>query len=242
MTTDAGDNQKDTVLQGAGGDSDDKGQQDSTTPKTYTEEEVEKKFSEQRSVLDKKVAVLEKAAERSKKAIEAADARAKDAEDAMTRAAEEREKSELVSIGDNADALSIFHGKRSIREGQETLRQEKADLARDRAQHEEDIKELKELKAFRSATEIASKPEYKDVEASQLVELSDGTTESMEKLAKALSGVKPKETKGGKDSKTKAPDSGESDGGGAHPTNEQLEEMSMDKYAEHVKKRDEGKI
>ena len=53
---------KDVVPVG-GGDSKDTPPSDSTPPKVYTEDEAEAKFSQQRSVLDKKVTGLEKQVE-----------------------------------------------------------------------------------------------------------------------------------------------------------------------------------
>ena len=205
MTTDAPEEPKDALPKGQ--PSEEK-KEPSASPKMYTEVQANKLADEKHSTLDTQIAELVKVGAKATRAIEVADKRAEDAEEALSRAAQEREKKELDGIGDNADALSLFHGKRTLREGQEKLRLENAELERKKAEHDEDLKEVKGMKALRVAMDIAAK--HKGVEASTLVDLTDGKRESMEKLAKALSGVKPKETS----EKPSKPDSGDNDGGG----------------------------
>lgn len=205
MTTDATKDPKEVLPLGEPSEGEPK--EPSAQPEMLTKDQAEKLANERHSTLDTKISTLEKAVTKAAKATEAAEKRAAGAEEALSRAAQEREKAELEGIGDNADALSIFHGKRTLREGQETLRRETAELERSKAEHAEALAEVAQVKILQVATEIASRNK---VDASTLVELTDGTKDAMEKLAKVLGSVKPKEP-------PLIPDSGEHDGGERKP-------------------------
>lgn len=195
----------------------------STEPEMLTKEQAEKLANERHSKLDKRISELEKITQR-------ADARAKAAEDRLAKAARQAEDAERDSIKDSPDALSLFEQRVKLRQDREAFEAE-------RVAHAEDIAEAKQYKITRVADEIAS--EY-EVDSSLLVQLTDGSREKMEKLAKSL----PKKEAGDNKpnlQKPPKPDSGKTSGRFGKPTLDQLEHMSMDEYAEYVKDRDKHK-
>ena len=198
---DAKDQPKDVVPEVQGEDSKDKGQQDSTQPRVYTEDEVEAKFSQQRSVLDKKVAKLEKE-------LVTATGKAKDATGQLSQWQKEQDERELEAASGNKEALSAAEERHKHRETKSELAQVKQELdgerERGKQRDEETVKSTKE----RNAREIATRLE---VDASQLLKFTDGSSEAMEELAKVL----PKKGEATLPIKL---DSGKTTGGGDTPT------------------------
>ena len=187
MTTDAEKEPTDVLL--GGEPSGEKPAEPSAPPEMLTKDQAEKLADQKHSKLDTRIGVLEKQGVACAKALEAADQRAKDAEEALERAERAKEEVELEGIKDNSDALSLFTAKRAHKDAVKALAEATRKLESEKAEHAEEILEAKKWRVFSDATEIASK--YKGVEASNLVELTDGSKENMEKLAKALSGTKP---------------------------------------------------
>lgn len=209
----------------------------STPPEMLTKEQAEKLANEKHSTLDKRIGELEKAGKTATRAVQDAETRAQVAEEALANAERANEQKEYDGIKDNPDALSIFESKKALREAMTEFRKRETELKRKELENEETITEAKEFKVLQKATEIASK--HKGVTASELVELTDGTPEKMEKMAARLSGTKPAVVQ--LEGKPFEPDSGAGTGGDGKYTNEQLEAMTEEQYAEYARKRDEKK-
>ena len=176
MILDAKDQPKDVVPEVQGGDSKDKGSQDSAQPKTYTEDEVEGKFSQQRSVLDKKIDKLEKA-------LSNASDRVKDAEGRLSQWGKDREEAEVAAAGDDKDALSRVRARQEQRETKAELAAVKKELDAEREKAKEASAQAQEIDRTTRAAEIAVRH---NVDFNPLVKFTDGSVEAMEELAKNL--------------------------------------------------------
>ena len=205
----------------------------SSQPEMLTKEQAEKLANERHSKLDKRIAELEKIGTKAAKAISAAEARAQAAEEALANAERAKEEAEFEGVRDNPDALSTLKAKKAVKDAQAQLARDRAQLAREKAEHEEALSEVAKYKTAQKAAEIASK--YKGVEASELIDLTDGTPEKMEKMAIRLSGGKTRESK--QEEKPFQPDSGDGRGGKGKPTMEQLENEPIESYMERAKDR-----
>ncbi len=233
MTSDTNANQQD-IVPGEGQSS--AGQQKSSTqPEVFTKDKVEQLIRERHSTLDKRIAELEKTTQVANKALEAERQRAKTAADRAAQLEEEKSRRELEGIKDNPDALSLWQARQTHRDEVRQLEAEKEALAQQKAQYATDLEEAKTYKVFKNAHTIASKPEYAGVKAETLVELTDGTPDKMEGLAKLLKAAmgQPAATK----TETSPPDSGRSTGGAGEPSAEELDAMPMAQYAEWYNKR-----
>ena len=239
MTSDAKGNQQevaivvagqDTVLPEVGLPSGEKTPTPSTPPETYTKEQVEKLVSERHSKLDKRIAELEKVTAKSTKAVELAEKRAADAEAAFVKAQKEKDDADLEAIRDNPDALTQYQIKVRHRERDAELTRRERELIQREAEDEEAKQELLEFKQTKLASEIASK--FEGVDPATLTELTDGSAEKMELLAKKLGTLKVKkeEVPGSPEFK---PDSGLTSGGARKLTAEQIETMPVETYAQH---------
>lgn len=209
-------------------DSEETSLEDSSTkaPKVYTEDEVEKKFSQQRSVLDKKIAEMEKALNKFADAKGLAEKRASEAESSLQEMQRQKDDAELAGVRDNPDALGLFQARQRVRQRDAVLAKREQDVMAKESEIAEARREVEENKKSKLASAIASK--YEGVEADLLLELTDGSPEKMEALAKRLH--KPKART------SKSPDSGETIGGTGKPTMEQLENMPMEEFAKHASK------
>ena len=206
MTTDAKDKPRDVVPPEAGGDSKDRVPKDSS-PKTYTEEEVELKFSSQRSVLDAKVAKLEKSGEVTTKRAEAA-------EEALTQDRKERREAELEAAREDPTQFSAVQ-QRQKREAKEAeLAKERRELDAEKEKHQETVKsDLDTIRIFNRTKLAAEVAVDKGVSADALLKLTkEDSREAMEATAKLLSEKKPplrpdsSKTIGGKDISALTPD------------------------------------
>ncbi len=207
----------------------------STEPEMLTKEQAEKLTNERHSKLDKRISELEKATSQSTKAREAAEARAKAAEDRLAETQRQAEEAEREEYKDSPDALSLFDQRVKHRQNEERLKKEREAFEAEKATHAEEMSEAKQYKVTKLADEIAS---TYGVDSSLLIQLTDGSREKMERLAKSL----PKKEAGdNKPNLQKPPDSGKTSGRFGKPNLAQLESMSMDQYAEYVKERDKHK-
>lgn len=206
----------------------------SQPPEMLTREQAEKLANERHSKLDKRISELEKQSNRAVKGQEAAQARAQAAETAYAELQRERESQELEGIKDNPDALTIFQRKKALREMEVALNKREAEMKRREEENTEALAEVTRFKVVKQAMEIVAKPGYEDVSAEDLIELTDGTPEKMEKMALKLAKLKPKASE-----KTEPfePDSARNKGGASKPTQEQLEKMTPAQYAEWAKTR-----
>jgi len=181
----------------------------STSTEMLTKEQAEKLANERHSKLDREISDLKKATAKAASTIQAAEDRAQAAEAEVSKAQKAKDEAEYEAARGNPDTLTLYERNKVIREAEVELKRKQAELKRSQLEHEEAIKEIADFKITKLATEIASK--YKGVEASTLIELTDGTPEKMEKLAQKLSGTKPPKEP---EEKPEPPDSGETKGGG----------------------------
>jgi len=202
--------------------------QPSTQPETFTKEQV----AERHSKLDKTIADLQKANESTKKAIEAANAKAESYAQKLAEIEEQKSRDELNRIGDNPDALSLWQAKQVHKEMVAEFEKSKASFDTERSKFLVDLEEVKNYKTLKSASDIVSKPEYKGVDAQKLVDLTDGSPEKMEGLAKLL-----KAGMGEPTATTILPDSGKATGGAGEPNADELDKMSVSQYAEYYARR-----
>jgi colicin import membrane protein len=201
----------------------------SSEPEMLTREQAEKLANERHSKLDKRIAEQDRVISRATKAIEAAEARAEAAERALAEAERAKEESEYESVRGNPDALTTWQAKKAVKDAEAKLAKERAALEKEKSENAEALAEATEYKKIKAASEIASK--YEGVEASELIELTDGSPEKMEKMAQRLG--KPKESQPAKPK----PDSGAGKGGPGKPTLEQLENWSEEEYMRWAKDR-----
>ena len=203
MVTDAKDTKTDAVPEKGGG-SEDEGQKDSPQPKVYTEDEAEKKFSSQRSVLDRKVTGLEKS-------LESATKRATDAETRETARLAAADEAELEDAEGDKEKLTDIQLRQKNRKDRITNEAEAKRLEIVAAEQQAEIDAAKatqfEVKVFEIATKYKLKPDT-------LKDLGITDLEQLEKVAKAMS------TKEGT-----GPDSGGSVGGGERTEQEKLDRM-----------------
>ena len=192
MVTDAKDTKTDAVPEKGGG-SEDKGQKDSPQPKVYTEDEAEKKFSSQRSTLDKKVTGLEKSLETATK--RATDAEAREVERLTTA-----DEKELEAAEGDKEQLTAIQQRQRNRKDRITNEAEAKRLEIIAAEQQAEIDTAKATQFDVKVKDIAAKYELK---ADTLKDLGITDLEQLEKVAKAMS------TKEGT-----GPDSGKDMGGG----------------------------
>ncbi len=182
-----------------GQDSEAKAQKDSTPPKKfYSEDEVEAKFSQQRSVLDKKVVGLEKQV----KSYEGKDVQITELRGRLDKIVKERDESDLVTHRDDPDAIKSIHARQELRTKEAELSKGEQELSDSKKAHQDALDELVTSKKERNALEIALKH---SVPFEKLLKFTDGSTEQMEELAQSL----PK-----KEEITLNPDSNTGPGGG----------------------------
>ncbi len=170
MTLDADEKKQVAVLE-KGQESVEEPQKDSkTTTKTkvYTEEEVEKKFSSQRSALDKKISILEK---QTQDAIARAEKIEAERESTIKEMKEDKERleSELEELTRDAPdfqkMLKLYHGRINVLNDTIKTEEEKRAIAEaERTSWAEDIKAAKEVKRNVLMGEIAGEFEGGDTE------------------------------------------------------------------------------
>lgn len=194
-------------------------------PKTYTEED--------RKTWEKSVSDAKANEGRLRKAHEQALSDKKALEERIADIERKAEEAELEKYKDDPETLDV------VKERQQ-LRKEKLAVEAEKRRHADDLAEVQSYKRQKTASEIAAK--Y-GVNADTLIDLSDGTPEKMEALAKVLPKLVPEtpKTPEKKEEKKEVPhaDSGLGNGGSGELTSEQAEKLSMEDYAAHpsVKKR-----
>lgn len=237
MTTDAAANKKDAVP--AGGQHSAETGKPSSQPEVFNKEQVETLIRERHSKLDKQIAELTKAQKAASETAEVERAKSRTAADRLATYEEERARRELDGIKDNPDALSLWQAKQAYREMVRDLEAKQEAFEAKQKASEADIEEMKVVKKFKLASEITSRAEYAGVKAETLVELTDGSSDKMESLAKLLKagmGQVPTTT-----TNVGSPDSGKSTGGAGEPSADKLNEMSMAEYADYWAKRQKKK-
>ena len=220
---DGKENTKQDALQGTGQPSVEK-TSPSLEPKTYTEKEVDKLIRERHSTLDKRIADLNK--QLKLKEEEAGEVRSLKTK--LAELEEEQERKELAEAEGNPDLKRQIQDRKAFKQRQSDLEKRERELKAKELEHEEAIKAVTQYNLGKLAGEIVSK--YPGIEAADLIELSDGSPEKMEKIAQRLS---RKEAPGLR------PDSGISVGSG-EPTIEQLDKMTPEEYAEWRKRKKGG--
>ena len=213
-------------------------------PETVTKEQAEKlandRLAKAQQSWDRQIADIKKQLSQTGAVSKATEARL---QATMARLAEEQRRADAAerrALGDapEPDALSQFEERIELRRKQEEFDRAKADFEAEKQSHADELAEAKRERTLRVASELAMQ---QNVDATLLVTLTDGTREKMEALAKVL----PKKDIGGDKpnlQKPPKPDSGKKSGTAGGPkTLAQLEKMTMEEYAEHVKERDKGR-
>ncbi len=205
----------------------------STPPKTYNQGEVDKLVAGVQSGLDKKVEALTRTVGLNKTSDTNLKAQLKAEKEVSAGLRKTSEEAEFAAIPrDNADALSMWTAKQAHKEEVRAHEANVAKFLEMKAELETDIADVKEFKKFKGAVEIVSRDEFKGVKADDLVNLTDGSPDKMEALAKVLvltvnpnpAPPIPPET---------PPDPGSNIGGTGQLSNEEMETMSMEQYASH---------
>ena len=148
-----------------------------TPPKTYTEKEVEKR------VLDARTAVMADAT-RAKKA----------AEDALNRVSlmmKEQEEKELESYKDDTEGLRRIRAEQRARQLASELDQERKARTELEDKQKQIDADMVESTKERNAREIATRLGVDVNRLIKLAKFTDGTTESIEDIAKELNPPKP---------------------------------------------------
>ena len=203
----------------------------SKQPETYTKEQVDKIRSDTLATAGRERAEIQKAADAAKKALDDSMQRLSDLEAEIETLRKEKDDTELEAARQNPDALSVLQAKQALRTQQANIEKKEREIQRREAEIEESTKALREAGRMAEAQQLAR--EY-DVDAQQLIDLTDGSRDKMEALAKRLQ----KPAASGQESTTK-PDSGVTTGTRGKLTKEQAHKLPMDQYAQAVK---EGRI
>ena len=193
---DANETAKDAIPAPQGQDSKAKTQQDSKGTRTYTEDEVEKKFSQQRSVLDKKIANLEKQvreSEGTKSELEAVKQKLAEYE-------RESEEAELNAARGDPARMAAYQArqrerqrKASLDERETDLKKREAELNKSKAEHEAELKAAQETNWEIELWEIADEVKIDPVKLKDTCkDLNLTTTEQAKALAKRISESLPK--------------------------------------------------
>jgi len=202
-------------------------------PKEAPASDELKRAKEGQSAADKKAASLQKELADEKSKTEKANARITSLSERLSKLEEENAKREIEKIGDNPDALSIFTAKQEVRgewDKIETRTGELDDREKNLSDRESVVVEAEKKMA---AAEIASRPEYKGVNPERLVELSDGTPEKMEQLAKLMVAGAGKTTHEIPEGEQPPPSADLGEGLAGELTAEQIDKMTMEQYANH---------
>jgi len=203
----------------------------STPTKMIPQEEVDKLIGERHSTLDKKVAELTKSVEAQSKAAQLAEERAAAAEEILARAEDARAEAEFRAIPpDNTDALSLYQQRMAHKQAVRDFEAAKKEHEKSVALHAAELAEAQSFKALKVASDIVAKPEYAGINPSDLVELTDGSPDKMESLAKKLAAGKTVITPTnqlGYQPET-LPYTDLSSGASGEPTMEQRENMTME--------------
>lgn len=200
-------------------------------PETYTKEQVDKIRSDTLAVAGREKAEVQKAAEAAKKSLESTQQKLSELEAELETMRREKDEAELETARQNPEALSVLQTKQSLRNQQAAIERKEREIQRREAEIEESAKAIKESGRKARAQEIAR--EY-GVDASTLIDLTDGSNEKMEALAKKLQ----KPSASGQEPQSK-PDSGVTSGTKGKLTKTQAHALPMDQYAQAVK---EGRI
>jgi len=196
----------------------------STTAKVYSEAEVEELVKQRHSKLDKRIAELEKQGSE----LESARQRAKEAEDRAAQVQKQIEARELEGIKDDPELVKLYQRRKELDDKAKTLDARERELSRKELQIKTESEAI--AKTLRQSTISGIATKY-GVEVKVLEELGIDDADRLEKVAKIIG--KPKAQP-----ETVKPDSGLSVGGG-HPTNEQLDKMSMADYAKWRKSQEQ---
>lgn len=197
MTTDAPTDQKDALPKGQ--PSEEK-KEPSAPPETFTREQAEKLADEKHSVLDKRIAELERADSKKTKALEVAEQRAKDAEARDTERQDARDAKELEDA--NEEQLPIIQQKQRLRKERETFKKQQVEASQNRVEFEAEKvshkEELEAAQATRLETDIWAIGKKHEVDPAWLKSLGITDLEQLDKVAKGASEKKPFEPDSGK--------------------------------------------
>ena len=188
----------------------------STTPETFTEEQVKERETKARSDALAEVGRLKKATEDAIKAATRANER-------IVQMLKDQEDAELEANRDDVEKISAIKERQARRRVESELVETRQKLEDEQAKTTEAQKAEAEHTKERNAREVATRL---GVDAKTLIKFTDGSVEAMEDLAKSL----PKKGEPLK------PDSGKTTGGsGGIPTNlEQykkwVENLSQSEY------------
>ena len=173
----------------------------SEQPKTYTEEEKAKAVSDALSAAGR----IAKQLDQQREALEA---ERKQLTASRVQWQREKDEAELEAARDDPDALKSLRARQKQSEREAELDRREQELKISGEKHAEALKGVAQYTKERNAHEIAARL---NVDFELLMKFTDGSTEAMEELAKAL----PK--KG--EATILRPDSGRTIGGGSIPTN-----------------------
>jgi len=181
MTPDTKDNQQD-VVSVKEGDSAVESQRDSTPQKTYTEEEVELKFSSQRSVLDKKIAEKDKLLQSYV---------AREAE--LTARQLRLDAEEEERYADDMPTLTALRAERRQKANEEAKKTELADREAKADARDAEFADIMERDKIRKRTELAAEvATAKGVSIDAILKLAkEDTREAYETVAELLPQVDP---------------------------------------------------
>lgn len=156
----------------------------STEPKTYTEEEVNKRHAK----LDKTIASLTRERDGLKQNLESTNSRLDDLQRRIDEA-------EAEGARDNPELLNLYQERKKLREEKAQLQSDRKKLEEERAAHEEELTIARETKR---EIEIWNIAKAHGVDANTLKEKCQKfnltSDEQVEEMAQTLAGSKPAET------------------------------------------------
>jgi chromosome segregation ATPase len=200
-------------------------------PKTYTEEEVNRRHS----TLDKTIAVLTKERDQAKQDLEATNSRL----DELQRRIDEAEEE---GVRAKPEAHDIWKQRKELRDLKNQLEAEKRQLDKDTADHQDALRQIEEMKAESSISKIASsKGVDPELLKAKCKKLGLTTEDQITEMADTLASIKPQNTEEKPEEEGKKPlnaDSNLHSGALGKITNEQANKMSMEEYRAARKKQD----
>lgn len=211
--------------QGTGNSSDARDGITSKDSETYTKESQDKAVQDALSAAGRDAKALtgrETAVKAREEATQAYEAKA-------AQAQKEKDEAEIEAVRHDPDKLSALQRRQAAKAKEDDLANREATLARSKAEHEDQLKALKQSEVTETANRLAKEH---NVDPSLLVEFGGDTVDSMEKLAKKLAGKT-----GDKQPDPLHPDSSVTTGGGKDLSGKSPLTLAHDAYTENERKR-----
>lgn len=203
-------------------------------PKTYTAEQIRKIDSDARAEAGREAKAAKTEATKAKASLSEAESQLSETKQQISDLEKRIDDAELEGARDDPERVKLYQQRQELRVKESALEEGKRKLAKDKLEHEAEIKVARESQGEIAIWQTAIK--Y-GVDPVKLKELNLTSPEQIEAVAKAIAAQKTAASPpGGEGSAALLPDSGVTSGGEGTPTVEQLEKMTPTQYAAWRKK------